>query len=52
MTIQDDKRPSDKSGQMDDAPPFLKKWSSIYWFVIGILFTLIGLFYLFTISFQ
>ena len=36
----------------EDKAPFLKKWSNIYLLVLIILFSLIGLFYLFSISFR
>lgn len=35
-----------------DPPPFFKKWSTMYWVVIGNLALLVILFYLFTKAFS
>lgn len=35
-----------------DPPPFFKKWSSMYWLVIGNLALMVLLFYLFTKAFS
>ncbi|WP_255430314.1 hypothetical protein [Rufibacter sp. LB8] len=34
-----------------DPPPFFKKWSSMYWLVLGVLAVLILLFYVLTVSY-
>ena len=52
MTTQNENSSSDQSGQMDDTPPFFKRWSDIYRLVLIILFSLIGMFYLFSIGFK
>lgn len=37
---------------LDEKPPFFKNWKQIYLLVIGVLFVMILLFYLFTVRFS
>ncbi len=49
---KNDKPEPKYEGQLDDSPPFFRKWSDIYTIVMVILFILIGLFYMFSVFFQ
>jgi len=42
----------EKTTIIDEKPPFFKSWKQIYVFVLGVLTTLVVLFYIFTIQFS